>query len=61
MTLESMKDLMRVTGFYYHFYYEKNGRPATGSEVSGIDTAIFIIGALSAGEFFGGKVKINFI
>ena len=57
MTLENMKNVKRVNGFYYHFYYEKNGRPAAGSEVSGIDTAIFIIGALSAGEFFGGKVK----
>jgi len=57
MTLENMKNLKRVNGFYYHFYYEKNGRPAAGSEVSGIDTAIFIIGALSAGEYFGGEVK----
>ena len=62
-TLLSMEKLQRVNGFYYHFYYEKNhniaaeiGLPAKGTEVSVIDTAIFLCGALFAGEYFGGEV-----
>ena len=57
MTLEGMKTLERINGFYYHFYNENNGTSAPGSEVSVIDSAIFIIGALTAGEYFGGEVK----
>jgi hypothetical protein len=57
MTLSNMKNLNTIEGFYYHFYNEKSGKPATGSEVSVIDTAIFVIGALAAGEYFGGEVE----
>ena len=53
LTLEGMKKLERVHGFYYHFYQEKIGKVATGSEVSNIDTAIFLCGALLAGKYFG--------
>jgi hypothetical protein len=56
MTLTNMKKLKTIEGFYYHFYYEKSGKPAD-CEVSVIDTAIFIIGALAAGEYFGDEVK----
>ena len=57
MTLTNMKKLKTIEGFYYHFYAEKSGNPASGSEVSVIDTAIFVIGALAAGEYFGDEVK----
>ena len=57
MTLENLKTLETVEGFYYHFYLDKSGKPANGSEISVIDTAIFIIGAIAAGEYFGGEVK----
>lgn len=56
-TLQSVDDLKTIEGFYYHFYYDISGSPAAGSEISNIDTAIFVAGALVAGEFFGGEVK----
>ena len=57
MTLTNMKKLKTVEGFYYHFYVEKSGNPETNSEVSVIDTAIFIIGAIAAGDYFVDEVK----
>lgn len=56
-TLASMKGLDTVHGFYYHFYTQRTGNPSKGSEVSCIDTALFIAGALVAGEYFGGNVE----
>lgn len=56
-TLASMKKLETVHGFYYHFYVQRTGNPSKGSEVSCIDTALFIAGALVAGEYFGGNVQ----
>lgn len=56
-TLNSMKKLERVEGFFYHFYNYYTGEIATNSEVSNIDTAIFLCGALFAGEYFGGEVQ----
>ena len=53
MTLSNVKNLDRVNGFYYHFYQEKLGTVAQDSEVSNIDTAIFLCGALLAGKYFG--------
>ena len=57
MTLKQMQKLTTYKGFYYHFYGYHNGKPANGSEVSGIDTALFIAGALFAGQYFGGEVE----
>ena len=39
-------------GFYYHFLDLRTGRRAHGCEVSTMDTAILIAGALSASEYF---------
>ena len=39
-------------GFYYHFVDMATGRRAYDSELSSIDTALFIAGALTAGEYF---------
>lgn len=57
LTLTKLKELKRENGFYYHFYYEKLGSVADGSEVSNIDTSIFLCGALLAGEYFKGEVE----
>lgn len=57
LTLDHVKDLERVNGFYYHFYRDTLGTVASGSEVSNIDTAIFLCGALTAGEYFKGDVE----
>lgn len=54
MTLSKMKEIERVHGFYYHFYNEKIGGIAKDSEVSNIDSAIFLCGALVAGSYFEG-------
>ncbi|MDD4879369.1 MAG: glucoamylase family protein [Candidatus Omnitrophica bacterium] len=48
----------RVHGFYYHFL-KADGTPSDTPfrEVSTIDTALLIAGALQAGEYFGGDIK----
>ena len=44
-------------GFYYHFVNIQNGKREWNCEISIIDTAIFICGAITVGEYFGGTVK----
>ncbi len=44
-------------GLFYHFVNVNDGKRWPGSEVSTIDTAILVSGALTAGEYFGGTVK----
>ncbi len=44
-------------GFYYHFINIENGKREWDCEISIIDTAIFICGAIVAGEYFGKEVK----
>lgn len=44
-------------GFYYHFINMQTGKREWDCEISIIDTAIFICGAITAGEYFGGQVK----
>jgi len=56
-TLRAIDELATIEGYYYHFYTYRTGAPASGSEISNIDTAILIAGALMAGEYFGGEVK----
>ena len=41
-------------GFFYHFLEMKTGRRAWNCELSSIDTALFLAGALFAGEYFAG-------
>ncbi|MFH1368031.1 MAG: glucoamylase family protein [Elusimicrobiota bacterium] len=41
-------------GFYYHFVNMKTGHRVWDCELSSIDTALFIAGALTAGEYFKG-------
>ena len=49
--------LENINGFFYHFINMETAQREWNSEVSIIDTAIFICGAILAGEYFGGKVK----
>ncbi|MBQ4354899.1 MAG: hypothetical protein IJC71_08405 [Clostridia bacterium] len=44
-------------GFFYHFVNLYTAQRAWNSEISIIDTAIFLCGAITAGEYFGGAVK----
>ncbi|MFH0953244.1 MAG: glucoamylase family protein [Verrucomicrobiota bacterium] len=44
--------LANVHGFWYHFVDINSGARRDSSEVSTIDSAIFIMGALQAGEYF---------
>ncbi len=44
-------------GFFYHFLNPDTGKRAGKSEISTVDTAILVCGALTAGEYFAGTVK----
>jgi len=44
-------------GFFYHFVDLISGKRASQCEVSTIDTALLAVGAITAGEYFGGEVK----
>ena len=52
-----IKNVEGKNGFYYHFVNMQTGKREWNCEISIIDTAIFICGALSIGEYFGGEVK----
>ena len=56
-TLLTLKKLQRVNGFWHHFIDMKTGQRAYNSEISIIDSAILINGAIIVGEYFGGRVK----
>ncbi len=57
-TLDTFLNNMESTnGFFYHFINLETAKREWKSEVSIIDTAIFICGALLSGEYFGGTVK----
>jgi hypothetical protein len=43
-----------VHGWFHHFVDASTGEPAPGSEVSSIDTALLLAGALSVGRHFAG-------
>lgn len=56
-TLNTMANLQRTHGFWYHFIDMNSGIRAWNSEVSIIDSAIFINGAITVGHYFGGRVQ----
>lgn len=56
-TLDTLLEMERVEGFYYHFVDMQSGQRAWESELSTIDTAILMMGVLTAGEYFGGEVE----
>lgn len=47
-------------GFFIHFLDMENASRTWQSEVSIIDTALFLMGALTVGEYFGGEVNDYF-
>lgn len=44
-------------GFLAHFINMDTGKRVSGVEISSVDTAILLCGAIHAGEYFGGEVK----
>jgi hypothetical protein len=58
LTLKTFLDSVQgMEGFYYHFINIDNGSREWNSEVSSIDTGIFLCGALTVGQFFGDVVE----
>ncbi len=53
------KDATGYKGFFYHFLDMKTGKRVWNCELSTIDTAFFIAGALSAATYFTKKNKIE--
>ncbi len=53
------KDATGYKGFYYHFLDMKTGRRVWESELSTIDTAFFLAGALAAVQYFNQKTKVE--
>jgi len=54
-TLKTFRDTVpNEHGFFYHFLDMRTGSRAWNSEASSIDTALFLAGALFAGEYFKG-------
>ena len=49
-------DATGYRGFYYHFLDARTGRRAHGCELSTMDTAILLAGALTAAKFFDSNV-----
>ena len=58
-TLDTLLNMERTEGFYYHFVDQHTGQRAWESEVSSIDTSLLLMGVLSAGEYFGGEIEAN--
>lgn len=52
-------DATGYRGFYYHFLDMKTGRRAWNCELSTIDTAILLAGALSAAEYFNRDTPLE--
>ncbi|CAM2824574.1 glucoamylase family protein [Paenibacillus sediminis] len=51
-----LENAAKEHGFLYHFLNIEDGTRASGSELSNIDTAIALNGAITAGVYFGGEV-----
>ena len=59
-TMDTLLQIQRKNGFYYHFYNIVTGVPSPNSEVSIIDTGLLMMGAIVASEYFGGTVQEKF-
>ncbi len=55
-TLNSLMNMTRVEGFYYHWVNMTTGAREWNSEVSIIDTGLMLAGAIVAAEYFGGEI-----
>jgi hypothetical protein len=58
-TLDTLLSMERTEGFFYHFVSLETGQREWSSEVSNIDTAILLMGVLSAGQYFGGDIQVK--
>lgn len=56
-TLDTLLNMESKEGFFYHFVDINTGKRTWNSELSNIDTAILVCGALHVGEYFEGKIK----
>ncbi len=56
-TLYTIENMQRTHGFFYHFISMDTATRSGTSEVSIIDTAIMLLGMITAGEYFGGEIK----
>ena len=56
-TLHTLKRVDSYKGFMVHFINQKTLANNKAPEYSTIDTAILLMGAITAGEYFGGEVK----
>lgn len=52
-----INNMESINGFFYHFVNIKTAEREWNCEVSIIDTAIFICGAIFAGEYFKGEIR----
>lgn len=52
-------DATGFKGFYYHFLHMETGARVWRSELSMIDTALFVAGALTAGAYFTASSEIE--
>lgn len=60
-TLRTMNTgVENIHGFYYHFLDMNTGTRYNKSELSIIDTALFVMGALCAAQYFKGRVLDEF-
>ena len=59
--LHSIRNLKNINGFYYHFIDPETGRrgwnDSPNVELSNATTGTMLMGALVAGEYFGGEIK----
>lgn len=52
-----LNELSQKDGFYYHFIKTSSKKSYEDYEISIIDTALLLCGAILAGEFFKGEIK----
>lgn len=58
LTMSFVRDRLRHEhGWLYHFMDWRTGERVWRCEISSIDTALFLAGALLAGEYFGGEAR----
>ena len=52
-----LDDMPHEHGWYYHFVDMRTGERVWQCELSSIDTALLLMGALTAGAYFGGDIE----
>lgn len=56
-TMDTLLNMTHYHGFFHHFVSMATTERVWNSEVSVIDTALLMVGALTAGQYFGGDVE----